>query len=61
MLVTADEFGRARGGELHAGLAKCVASGEVVLWVHLNGEHALAALDASGRPHVLAEGAAHPL
>jgi len=61
VLVTADELGRARGRELHAGLAKCVASGKVVLWVHLNGEHALASLDTSSRPDILPKSTAHPL
>ena len=61
MLVTADELGRARSRELHAGLAECVTGSEVVLGIHLDGEHALASLDAGGRSDVLPEGTAHPL
>ena len=61
VLVTADELGRARGRELHAGLAKCVAGSEVVLRVHLDGEHALTSLDAGSRSNVLSERAAHSL
>lgn len=59
--MTADELGRARGRELHAGLAECIAGSKVVLGVHLDGEHALASLDASSRPNVLPEGTAHTL
>jgi hypothetical protein len=59
--VAADEADGARGGELHAGLAKCISGREVVLRVNLNGEHALTPLDTGSRPDVFAEGTSHAL
>ena len=59
--MSTDQADGARGRELHAGLAQCVASGEVVGCVDLNGNHTLATLDTGSRADVLSEGAPHAL
>ena len=59
--MSADEADRARGGELHAGLAECIAGREVVGCVDLNRNDPLTALDAGGGSNVLSEGTSHAL
>ena len=59
--MSADEADRARGGELHAGLAECITGREVVGCVDLNRNDPLTALDAGGGSYVLSEGTAHAL